>query len=222
MADRVVAKGGEAKFTPHPTGQFVARCVDVIDLGWKVEDFPGSDKKLMHKCALIFRTGEVNAEGHPIDVTGEYTVSMNEKAKLRGILESWRGQPYNDAEASDGVPLDKLEGRTALLGVGHKTSGKGRTYSILISVVGVPKKMEVPAFAAYTRAEYWGERKNEYAKAAATYRAEIGIDEDGQPLSRRGRLTNASAGRSDNAPLPSDEDFPGVDADDNGDDDLPF
>lgn len=218
MADRVVAKGGEAKFTPHPTGQFVARCVDVIDLGLKVEDFPGSDKKLMHKCVLVFRTGEVNPDGHCIDVTGEYTVSMNEKAKLRGILESWRGQSYNDAEASDGVPLDKLENRTALLGVGHKTSGKGRTYSVLLSVVGVPKKMEVPAFPEYTRAEFWGERKNEYRKAVALYRAEIGVDDDGNPISKRGRMVFQDTG----APNHTDADYAPPDDSPNEDDDLPF
>ena len=91
--------------------------MDVIDLGEKVEDFAGKPKKLSHKCALVFRTGEVNAEtGELIDISGEYTVSMGELAKLRQMLETWRGKAYKEDELDD-VPLDKPEGNSALLSV---------------------------------------------------------------------------------------------------------
>ena len=44
----------------------------VIDLGEKVEAFPGMPEKLTHKCALVFRTGEINADtGELIDVAQE-------------------------------------------------------------------------------------------------------------------------------------------------------
>lgn len=183
MADRITARNTDAKFTPHPAGQYVARCVDAIDLGEKVTDFPGTPKYLSPKCAIVFRTGEKNAEtGDLIDVSAEFTVSMSEKSNLRPFLEGWRGRAYTPDEADAGVPIDKLEGQWALIQVGHKTSGKGRTYAIIMAAMGVPKGMAVPAFPTYERPKFWAERKAEYRKAADQYRAEMGVDEQGHPI----------------------------------------
>jgi len=189
VSDSVTAKAGESKFKPHNEGQFVAQCVDVIDLGEKVDEGPNFPAKLSQKCALVFRTGEKNPDtGDLTDVAQEYTVSMNEKANLRKALESWRGRPYTESEANKGVPVDKLTGQWALIGVAHKTSAKGRTYAVVQSVVGVPKIMQdkLPIFAEYKRADFWKERKEEYAKEAAKFRAlHAGpsgeIDDDGFP-----------------------------------------
>lgn len=200
MPDQITAKGstGESKFLPHPIGQFVAQCVDAIDLGEKVEDYPGMPEKLTQKCALVFRTGEKNPQnGEFIDVAQEFTVSMNEKANLRKALESWRGQAYSEAQCVDGVPLHKLAGSWALIGVAQKTSKKGRVYAVVQSIVGVPKAMReaVPTFPAYSRPDFWADRKKEYADAASKFRAV-------------------------HAGPPGDDGFPGALTDE--DDDLPF
>lgn len=198
MADTITAKGNDAKFRPHPDGQFVAQCVDAIDLGEKVEDYPGTPEKLAHKCALVFRTGEKNDEtGDLIDIAQEFTVSMGEKANLRKALESWRGKPYSEAQITEGVPLHKLDGNWALIAVAHKQSGKGRTYAFIQSIVGVPSAMRqaLPSFPSYTRADYWQTRKDEYLKAASAFRAK-------------------------HAAPPTDDDF--SQATDDSDADLPF
>jgi hypothetical protein len=174
MADTITARGADSKFRPHPDGQFVAQCVDAIDLGEKVEDYPGTPEKLAHKCALVFRTGEKNPEtGDLIDIAQEFTVSMGEKANLRKALESWRGKPYTEAQIAEGVPIHKLTGNYALIAVAHKQSGKGRTYAFIQSIVPVPAAMRgtLPSFPAYTRADYWQTRKEEYATAANAFRA---------------------------------------------------
>ena len=184
MPDTVTAKNSDVKFTPHPEDQFVAQCVDCINLGDKVEDYPGKPKKLTPKCALVFRTGAKNAEtGKLIDVSREFTVSMGELANLRKFLESWRGKAYTDEQIDAGIPLDKLVGNWALITVEHKKSGKGRTYAIINSIVSVPKMMtDRPSFPAYARDEFWAERKKEYAKDATALRAEFGVNEEGDPL----------------------------------------
>ena len=92
MADEVIAQDSSAKFKPHPEGQFVAQCVDVIDLGKRVESYPGKSKRIVPKVAVLFRTGSLGEDGQPIDIGAEFTVSMNEKAGLRAFLESWRGK----------------------------------------------------------------------------------------------------------------------------------
>src|SRR5579864_255671 len=109
IADPVVAKGNDSKFRPHPEGQFVGQCVDVIALGESVEEFAGQPQRLVQKCALVFRTGERNEDiGEFIDIAREFTVSMGEKANLRKFMEQWRGRPYTAEQIEAGVPLHKM------------------------------------------------------------------------------------------------------------------
>lgn len=211
MADRIDAKNSDAKFIPHPTGQFVAQCVDVIDLGQKVEEYAGQPTKLSHKCALVFRTGEVNPEtGDLIDISQEYTVSMSEKANLRKVLESWRGRGYAEDELDAGVPLDKLEGQYALVGVDNKTSAQGRKYARIVSVVSVPKQMknDLPGFAKYERPKFWEERRAAYQKATTKF-----LDDIGAPTNNSGRITGPAG---DPGPQFSDEPY------DDDDSSIPF
>ena len=172
MPDTIVAKGSKSNFTPHVEGQFLAQCVDTIDMGEKVESYQGQPPKLAQKCVLVFRTGEKNADGQTVDIGKEFTVSMGEKANLRKALEQWRGKKYSDAEAKDGVPLHKLCGQWALITVEHKVSGGGNTYGIINAIVGVPKQLmgSLPVFEKYERPEYYAERKAEYAAEAAKLR----------------------------------------------------
>lgn len=179
MADKVVAKNSDVKFTPHEEGQYVAQCVDVIDLGEAVVSFPGTPDYLAKKCALVFRTGEKNPEtGHYVDVSQEFTVSMGEKANLRKFLEQWRGKAYTNDQANEGVPVDKLCGQPALLTVGHKESKKGRTYAVIVSAVPVPKQMRdnlSDYLGEYKRDAWWADKKKENATAAAKLRADAGV-----------------------------------------------
>lgn len=175
MPDQITATGSPSTFKAHSEGQYVGQCVDTINLGEKVQDFPGTKPYLAPTCALVFRTGEINEDtGEFIDIAKEYTVSMGAKANLRKDLEQWRGKAYTPEQIEAGVPLDKLTGNHALLTVSHRTSGKGRTYANITAIVGIPAQMKaaVTKYNDYTRAEYWETRKKEYAEAAAKFRAE--------------------------------------------------
>ncbi len=174
MSDTLVAKGSDSKFKPHPEGQYIGVCVDVIDLGEKVQDFPGTVPYLASTCAIVFRTGERNEEvGEYIDIAREFTVSMGDKANLRKFLEQWRGKPYDKADIDKGVPLHKLEGQPGMLSISHKVSGKNRTYANITACVGVPKQMQagIGKYPDYVRADYWNDKRKAYADAAATFRA---------------------------------------------------
>ena len=183
MSDTIMAKATDSKFKCHDEGQFVGQCVDVINLGDKVQDFPGTEPYLAPTCALVFRTGEKNDEtGEYIDIAREFTVSMGEKANLRKFLEQWRGRPYTKEQVEAGVPIDKLTGQHGLLSVAHRTSGKGRVYANITACVGIPKQMAATttAYTDYTRAEYWGTKKQEYAEAAARFKAEHAPSKKGE------------------------------------------
>jgi hypothetical protein len=175
MSDVITAKGSESKFRPHPEGQHIGVCVDVVDLGLKVQDFPGTDPYLAATCALVFRTGERNEEtGEYIDIAREFTVSMGDRANLRKFLEQWRGRPYTKDDIDKGVPLHKLDGQPAMLSISHKVSGKNRTYANITACVGVPKQMlaSVQTYDDYVRDEYWQSKRKDYAEAAAKFRGD--------------------------------------------------
>lgn len=164
MADKKTVKHEAAP--PHDAGQFVSVCCDVIDLGLNVEQFQGQPPEVKDKTALVFLT--VSEDGGEVrQISQEFTTSMGKKSNMRKVLESWRGKPYTDDEAKKGVPLDKLEGATALITVAHKTSGAGNEYAIIQTIGPLPKAMKelVPGLKDYKRAEFWEKRKVEYRLA---------------------------------------------------------
>lgn len=208
--DPVKAKNEDKPFPIHPEGQFAARCVDVIDLGESVTDYPGKPPYLAQKVALAFWTGQVDenpeVSQEPVNVVMEFTLSMGEKANLRKFLQSWRGKAYTDEEAKQGVPVDNLYGVAALVSVEQFSSKAGRKYARISSISPLPKQMAsaVPPVESidYTRDEWWSKKKEQYAKDAAEFRAK----------------SRPKASASQNAA--GFEDFPPADYGD--DEDLPF
>lgn len=183
MSDTMTVKLDKSKFLPHPTGPKVFQCVDFLNYGECVSEFQGKPKSLGPKCAFVFRSGEVNPKtGDIIDVVAEFGAYMSPKANFRKFLESWRGRPFTAEEVDEGVPVERGVGKWVYLNIGHKTSASGRTYAIVLSAMPVPAGVSIPSFAAYKRPDYLNDRKAEYAKEAAKYREEIGIDEHGNPI----------------------------------------
>lgn len=193
MSDTVYATGSESKYRTHPEGQFIGQCVDVIDMGEKVEEYAGKEPSIFHKCVIVFRTDERNEDtGEHIDVAREFTVSMGDKANLRKFLEQWRGKPYNAAEVKEKVPLHKLTGQWSLLTIAHKVSKGGRTYANITAAVGVPKQLQssLPEFDKYVRPDFYEKRKAEYAEAVRAFKGDAAT-QSGPP-----------------APLDDDDDLP--------------
>lgn len=168
MADSIILTEG-ARFAPHPEGTVAARCVDVIDLGEKVETFPGSAPKVVKKCALVFRTGEKREDGEFYEVSVEFTQSIGPKSGLRAFAERWRGKAYT-SEALRRFDLANMEGQPALITVEHKTSGAGRVYAKIASISPVPKGLTIPDTGAYARPEYWRQRMDQYREEVARFR----------------------------------------------------
>lgn len=178
MADEVHAQdSGTKSFAAHPEGQFGVLCVDVIALGEKLDQYPGSPPKITTKCAIVFQSDEMNDQQEPHEISAEFTVSMNEKAGLRKFLESWRGKSYTAEQARQGVPVHKLEGQAGLLSVEHKLSAKGRTYAKIKSISPLPKGMVAPT-PNYVRGEYWETRRKQYAEEVSAYRAKAASSHD--------------------------------------------
>lgn len=204
--DAVTAKSGDKPFPIHPEGQFGARCVDVIDLGESVVNYPGTQPYLAQKVVLVFWTGEKDEEtGKPLNLSNEFTLSMGKKANMRKFLESWRGKSYTEDEAKDGVPIDRLYGAPALISTEHKPTKAGKTFCAISSISPLPKAMvnAIPKVEAieYERDEWWSKKKEQYAKEAEEFR-------------KQSRPKSSGSDKDHEF-----HDFPG---EDEGDDELPF
>ena len=171
MADTVVIKDSGQRFAPHPEGSYVMECCDVVDLGEKVDAYPGQPPRLTYKVALVFRSGEAADDGRFYDVSLEATASMNERATLRQFLDQWRGKSYTDEQARGGIPVHKLVGQLAYLTIEHKTSGSGRVYAKIRSTAPAPKGSKLDPMPAWERPAFWAERKAKYAEDAHKFRA---------------------------------------------------
>ena len=167
MADQVTAQDSGQSFKAHDEGQFAAACADVIDLGERLEQYPGKPSRVVRKVALVFLT---NTTGDTKDISAEMTLSMNERATLRAFLEAWRGKSYTPEQAAAGVALDKLVKVGALLSVEHRRSTKGRTYAKIKTIAPLPAGLSAPGLNGYTRAEFWQGRKKAYAEEVARYK----------------------------------------------------
>jgi hypothetical protein len=176
MSDEIVARR-DAK-PPHPDGSYPAVCVDLIDLGESLDVYQGTTN-ILPKIVLVFQTNAEDPGTHkPLEIHIEVTNSFGKKARLRKLLEGWRGRPYSDEEARAGVPLHKLEKQNAILNVIHKTAvASGNTYAVIDSIMPPMKGMAKLEPISYTRAEFWAKRKADYAAAVANYRKQNGMVE---------------------------------------------
>lgn len=134
-------------FEPIPAGVYPARCYFMCELGNIPVNFKG-ETKWQHKVHIkwelptmlkVFK--EENGE-QPYSIGNDYTLSMNEKANLRKMLEGWRGKGFSEAEA-EAFDITKLLGKECMISIIHNTKGD-KTYANISSVSALPKGMICP------------------------------------------------------------------------------
>lgn len=144
----IIAEDKGSDYVLIPSGNHVARCYGMIEIGTIKEEAGIYAGKELHKVRLTWETPH---EAHdfgkglqPFSVSKEFTLSMNEKATLRKMLESWRGKSFSEEEAKR-FDITKLLGVPCMINVIHKTSGKGSKYADISSIATLPKGLEAPA-----------------------------------------------------------------------------
>ena len=133
----------EEGFKQVPAGTYPARCIKIIDLGTQHGEYEG--KEIVKKQVMI--TWELPTElipdgdlkGKPYGVSMFFTASLSEKAKLRQILESWRGRAFTQEELA-GFDLRNILGKPCMASVVHTEKGRAK----ISAITSVPKGMTVP------------------------------------------------------------------------------
>jgi hypothetical protein len=136
-------------FKPVPAGTHVAICTMLVDVGMQPAFEVG--KPPQHKIYVGFdvpgeRISMTDADGNPTDgpakIGSFYTLSLHEKAKLRAVLESWRGKAFSDADAKN-FDVASILGKACMLSVAHRVNGD-RTYANIMGVMALPKGVPAP------------------------------------------------------------------------------
>jgi hypothetical protein len=130
-----VSDSGGGTFTPHPTGLHQMVCCDVIDNG--IRDTAYGPK---HKITIRWQSEEANDKGARLTVQQMYTASLNDKAKLRHDLESWRGKAFTADELRK-FDLENLIGANAMVNVVHRQSADGKTWANVASLAPLMKNL---------------------------------------------------------------------------------
>jgi hypothetical protein len=129
---------------PLEAGLYPARCVQLIDLGEQMNELAG---KLQRQVMLMFEIPSerisVNGEDKPRMISATYTASLSDKAKLRSVLESWRGKQFTEDELAC-FDLRNILNVVCSLSVIEKTSKTGNKYSSIGSISRVMKGIAVP------------------------------------------------------------------------------
>lgn len=134
---------GGKEFEQAPAGNYVARCIGMIDIGTHQSDYQGKTtyaRKVVVRFELpteLMQDGDY--AGKPFIVGKYYTASLSEKANLRKDLESWRGRPFTDEELM-GFDSKNILDKPCMVNIVHTEKGKAK----IASVAPVPRGLEVP------------------------------------------------------------------------------
>lgn len=173
MPDRVTAKREELKpYAVCPGGVHRAVAVDLVNLGDKLEAFPGKPPKITAKIAYVYQVDEINPDtGKRFEPWTELTNSLHEKASLRKWLGDARGKQVTDQEAAQGLDLAAHVGQAVLLTIQHVSTKKGRTFAKVTGIAPNMKGMDPLQPVNYERGKFWVEKKAGYLAEVERFRS---------------------------------------------------
>ena len=136
----VIPQETSGSYERPPEGNHVAVCCSLIDLGTQhSEKYQNDQRKVMVEWELASETKE---DGSPFYIDKIYTFSMNEKARLRQDLESWRGLRFSKDDFGK-FELSALIGKGCMLNIVHDENGD-KVYANIASIARLPKGMNPP------------------------------------------------------------------------------
>ena len=225
MPWKTTAGSGESDWENPKPGLHNAVCYGLVQLGTHMTT--GQYAKMTPLIMVMWELEERTTHGQRYSQRARYTDSFHSKARLRQMLESWRGKKYVEGEEID---LEKLIGAPCTLNLIENTNN-GKTYINVESVMPYQKnaerlKPEVPTVCFNLHepdmAEF--EKVPEYLQKMIQESPEWRDDPVHQSMPMQGPATGksaapaeakqaAAAAQAPQPPEPMPEDF---------DDDIPF
>jgi hypothetical protein len=141
--------GGGKDFDPIPEGVHIGRCYGVVDLGTHHNaKFDRTTRKVLLQWEIPSERIELERDGQKLDlpraISKSYTLSVNEKAALRKLVEAWIGRKLTATELA-GFDVKSLLGKACQIQIVHVQSQDGsRTYANIGAIMALPKGTPVP------------------------------------------------------------------------------
>ncbi len=142
----LMAKDRGGNFEPLAPGTYVARCVNVVDLGVQKTPFGGKEKVYFGFEVPSERVEWTDKQGveheGPAFIGSTYTLSINDNSILGQHLTGWRGKAFTPEER-EGFDLFNVLGAPCMLSVVHDTNGT-KVYANINSISRMPKGQKAP------------------------------------------------------------------------------
>ncbi len=138
----IASNKGGGDFELIPEGTHLAACYLLVDLGMQ-ESVYGAKHKMIVGWEVPDHTIERDGVREPMTVHAFYTVSLNEKANLRQVLEGWRGRAFTEQEL-EGFDVSKILGAPCMISVHHKQKDQ-KTSQIVGNVMALPPGVPKPS-----------------------------------------------------------------------------
>lgn len=152
----LASDSGGGDFTPVPEGPHPAICDMFVDMG--LQESKGKYAgKIQHRIYLRWQIPSLRLEYEkdgaviegPMSIGAQFTLSLHEKAKLRKVLQQWRGKAFTDAELK-GFDVTTVVGVPCLISVSHTPKEGGGIYANVDAVMKLPQQMEKPVLEGST------------------------------------------------------------------------
>jgi hypothetical protein len=142
----IASSSGGTDFQLAPSGNHLARCYRIVDMGSHQNSYGNVLRKILISWELHGEDenglGLSTADGKPLMISGNYTLSLSEKATVRSLLEAWRNKPFTLDELA-GFDITALLDKWCMLTIVHETSNKNqKTYANVKTISPVPQAIK--------------------------------------------------------------------------------
>lgn len=133
-----------------PSGNYIARCYQMLHIGTVRETIMGKEKflnkvRIGWELPTELKVFDEKKGEQPRVISKEFTLSMYDKSNLRKMLASWRGKDFTEKEA-ESFDITKLLGVPCMLNIIHKPGKKdpSKTFEEIGSVSPLAKGVNCP------------------------------------------------------------------------------
>ena len=143
----IASSSGGTDFQLDPAGNHLARCYRIVDMGSHQNTYGSTLRKILISWELHGEDNDGNplttADGKPFMISGNFTLSLSEKATLRSLLESWRNKPFTLEELS-GFDITALLDKWCMITVVHNAgkNNPAKMYANVQAVSPVPQAIK--------------------------------------------------------------------------------
>lgn len=125
-------------------GLYLAICYLIADIGEHENKlYNNTSRQLVMSWEFPDERIEINGQMVTRAQSMFFTLSLNERARLRSFLENWRGRAFT-AEELEGFDVGKVLGAPCMLNMVERVRPDGSKRTVIGGVSRVPKGMNVP------------------------------------------------------------------------------